>query len=809
MTTTLSTGSSALTRNTPKKFSIFNPAVTLEHREFYEQISGKLNAIFPICSQGESAAVEISENETEQQQVTDLMKQVESFAQDLISLTKDLFDQFYQAKEELYTSILTTTAFNMINLVDRNLLERTCDVRWWALETAFSDCLSQISSVKKLIPELLILLEEVLQDNNGSNKIENQDERAILMNLTTSVKESLEDPILFFVDKRKGTEIKENLDHIIHISNEKGTSNLVKKIKRFLAELDLAHQKVIFASDRLEDINNSYTLYRDLVIVDNEGFIIANSDKKNRKKRLGVRVNDEIWFQKALETLNGTEYYVQDVCPSKLEDQDSLVYSTAVRENSDENGNVIGAMGVFFDFQGESKIILNEYVPHDKEGDIMEGCYSLFTNEKGVIIASSDEIILELTSYAHLPKNHRNLHSGQRYSSYAVFEGAESAILSAKTEGYLEYKGLGWSSHMIIPKTEVFKSDTTSLGNLNVSKQLLMNSKLIPEVNKRTYIKVEDDKESIQLISLNGIVFASKLGKQGVSLGPIFEQITKTGDFAPTMMEELLAEMGRGVLNLHLKSLENFSKQAIDLIDRNLFERAADIRWWSTDKYFWNALQNPSDENYKAAANRLRVINSSYTMYRNLVLIDGNGDFVACSRNEFKNELKQKNYSNTNWFQEGMRTIDSNRYCVNDVNESVLESKKEVSLIYIGGVRANGERKGESIGVLAIMFDWDKEAKQILETCLPRDNQGELIEGAVAFYTNQNKGIIETTDPEKYPVGKKMDLPESVINLEAGESVSNFITYKETEYIMGSSRTKGYREYEGLGWVAHILRPVY
>jgi len=29
--------------------------------------------------------------------------------------------------------------------------------------------------------------------------------------------------------------------------------------------------------------------------------------------------------------------------------------------------------------------------------------------------------------------------------------------------------------------------------------------------------------------------------------------------------------------------LENFSKQAIDLIDRNLFERAADVRWWSTD----------------------------------------------------------------------------------------------------------------------------------------------------------------------------------------------------------------------------------
>ena len=37
-----------------------------------------------------------------------------------------------------------------------------------------------------------------------------------------------------------------------------------------------------------------------------------------------------------------------------------------------------------------------------------------------------------------------------------------------------------------------------------------MQSNLIPEINKETYIKVQDDKESIQLISLNGIVFATQ-----------------------------------------------------------------------------------------------------------------------------------------------------------------------------------------------------------------------------------------------------------------------------------------------------------
>ena len=205
---------------------------------------------------------------------------------------------------------------------------------------------------------------------------------------------------------------------------------------------------------------------------------------------------------------------------------------------------------------------------------------------KSIIIASSDEAVIPVGSYAHLPRRHRKLHGGQRIDSYAIVEGQESAVFSAKTDGYLEYDGLGWSSHVILPKDAIFTSNMSDSGDSTISDHEIMHSSIIPSVNKETYVKVQDDKESIQLISLNGIVFASKLGKRGVSLGPIFDQITKTGDFATSMMEKLLGEMARGELQLNLMSLQNSAKQAIDLIDRNLFERSADIRWWATDEFF-------------------------------------------------------------------------------------------------------------------------------------------------------------------------------------------------------------------------------
>lgn len=794
---------------TAKSFSIFDPSIRFEHREFYEKIVSELNGIFPVCNQGESTAVEISANPTEQEQITELMKRVENFSRELLDVTKKLFDQYYVAKEQLHASILHTTAYNKINTLDRNLLERTCDVRWWALETAFSNCIQFYEETRKEASDISRLLEDVSEKNSDADAkaLEETSREISFSNRLERIKGGLEN----FPALLKQNALEDFISEFNELNNcldSTSMANVGKTLKSFLKRLIELSSKIEFACCRLEDINNSYTLYRDLVIADSEGFVIANANSGRQSAVLGMSVRQEAWFVKALETKSGTEYFAQDIYQSKLEEQLSLVYSTAVRENSDENANVTGAMGVFFDFQGEAQIILEEYMPMDGAGEILDGCYSMFTNSRGKIIASTDENILEVGESAHIPKRNRALSDGGSMNNYLVFEGFDSAVFSARTDGYLDYRGLGWSSHVIIPKSHIFENSSDA-DIYDISAEELLNSKIIPDINKQTYRKVQDDKESIQLISLNGIVFASKLGKRGGALGPIFNQITKSGDYVTSRMEDLLKEMANAELHLNLKALENFSKQAIDLIDRNLFERSADIRWWATDEYFWKALLNPTEENCIKAGNRLKVINGSYTMYRNLVLSDANGDIQACSRTELKNELSKINVSDQPWFQMGMRTTLSSEYAVQDVADSNLEKNKERSLIYANGVRKNGAREGDSIGVLGILFDWDTEAKKILHTCLPKDRQGMIIEGSVAIYTDNQYEIIETTDTERFPVGMKLDVPDQIFDLKAGDTVSGLLEYQEKRYIFGSSRTKGYREYEGLGWFAHVLRPIF
>jgi hypothetical protein len=342
-------------------------------------------------------------------------------------------------------------------------------------------------------------------------------------------------------------------------------------INNYLISLKSLMERLAFACSRLEDIKNSYTLYRDLVITDSEGYILASSNSSRKGVVLGLNVKDEEWFINALKTSDGTEYAAQDISASRVEEQLSLVYSTAVREHSDEHGQSIGVMGIFFDFQGEAGIILDEYMPLDEEGMIQDGCYSLFTSSEGVILASTDGEILESGKKAHIPRKNRALHDGERGNAYMAFEGIESAVFSARTDGYLEYGGLGWSSHVILPKTHIFETADISDQN-DIELKELMNSAINPDINKETYLQLQEDKKKILLISMNGMVLASKMGKRGEQLSPIFNQISQSSNFVTSRMETLLQEMAHAELDLAFKTLENYAKQAIDLVDRNLFE---------------------------------------------------------------------------------------------------------------------------------------------------------------------------------------------------------------------------------------------
>ncbi|XZE34408.1 PDC sensor domain-containing protein [Pirellulaceae bacterium SH501] len=799
-------------RTAENKFSIFNSLITNDHREFYEKIINELIGISPICNQGKCTAAAISENATEQEQITDLMERVETFAVELHDGTKKLFDQFYLAKEDFCRSIYCTTAYIKVNLIDRTLLERTCDVQWWSLESAFIESLMKLNKISKSLDKQLYELNEYLDASKAAFEVPTLETNWTMKDITRYV-----DDVRSFLSRKRDLMFSKHVNQEFRTKadalaeqlgmgkSQEGTLNMLAKVKKNLEE---ANERITVACSRLEDIRNSYTIYKDLVIVLPDGTIVANANAETRAKLIGSNVNGEEWFRKCNENDDATEYSIAQTDHSIVEESNSLVFSTKLRDLNATDSPVIGSIGAFFDLEEEARIILEDYMPRMKNGDIKEGWFSFFTDKDGIVVGSSDSNLIEIGKPAHLPRSHRKLQSGETMSSYASFEGGESAIFSAMSDGYLDFAGLGWSSHLVVPTSDIFASESQCHTN-GISPDELMRSRLIPEINKHTYVKVQDDKQSIKLISLNGIVFASKLGRRGVALGPVFEQITETGDFATSKMEELLREMAFGELRLNLQTLETFSKQAIDLIDRSLFERSAAIRWWATDQYLWKTLAEPTDENVQLSMRRLGDINSSYSMYRNIVVSNRMGRLIAASTPELVPDLRDVRVADHPWFTRAMKSKLGGEYAVQDVGQTELERNDRPSLIFSAPIRQNGSRNGEIIGVIGSLFDWVTESGKVLKTCLPKDKNGKKIPGCIAFYTNKNFEVIESSDPSIVALHSVPDLPNEHRELAVGESVSGVLHFNGQNYIIGSSRSKGYREYEGLGWSAHILRPLF
>ena len=533
-----------------RKFSIFDPVITRRHREFYEQIVNELNVILPVCNHGKSLAVDIGRNAKEQDTIKDLMSRVETFRGELLDGTKKLFGQFYLAKEEFFKMILSTVAYGKINTLDRNLLERTCDVRWWAHETTFHECLKACNTARELMDILLESaakeIETLKRDESVKRLFAKPHERKELENLAKfrSLFKSGKNSALLSADTLK--EASESAPAITEFLTKAGMDSLADVISRCVKECKESQEKAACACERLETINSSYTLYRDLIICDSRGMIIANANRKERSRVIGLDVSSEKWFDRAVKLSGSDEYYAQNIMPSLAEEQDSLVYSAAVREEDGQTGGTIGALGVFFDFQGEAQIILNDHMPKDRTGLPEDGWLAFFTSKDGRIIASVDEHIAAPGERCPLPRSHRSLKPGETCAGYTVIGGARvRAVFTARTDGYLDYKGQDWNSHVAAPKDAIFNGLSRGT-DVEIDSEELMSSQITPEINKLTYKNIERDKRALQLISTNGILFAAELGARGQSLGPVFEQITKTGDFATRCMEELLREMAIG-----------------------------------------------------------------------------------------------------------------------------------------------------------------------------------------------------------------------------------------------------------------------
>lgn len=233
--------------------------------------------------------------------------------------------------------------------------------------------------------------------------------------------------------------------------------------------------------------------------------------------------------------------------------------------------------------------------------------------------------------------------------------------------------------------------------------------------------EIERINRQSSVLALNAQIEAARSGAAAfeVVARAMQELSVATGQVAKTMATETrgtvreLESISKALgTNVRGNRLSDLALVNIDLIDRCLYERSCDCRWWATDASLVSALESPTEASLAYASHRLGVILNAYTVYFDLVLADLDGRIVANGRPlQYASIGSQQRQSD--WFRTALATSSGDQFGFESVHASPLVDNQRV-LIYSCGVRAGGDSHGKLLGVLGIVFQWDALAQTIV-----------------------------------------------------------------------------------------------
>jgi Methyl-accepting chemotaxis protein (MCP) signalling domain len=226
-----------------------------------------------------------------------------------------------------------------------------------------------------------------------------------------------------------------------------------------------------------------------------------------------------------------------------------------------------------------------------------------------------------------------------------------------------------------------------------------------------------------RVLSINALIEASRAGDAGRAFSIVAQEMVSLSDSTQGAAKKLEQESAGLVRELagisrHLSSdvrstrLCDLALTNIDLIDRNLYERSCDCRWWATDAAMVSALENPDAKTGAFASERLGVILKAYTVYFDIVLADLDGNVIANGRPAEYGSLKS-NHAEALWFTSALATASGDDFGFQSVHASPLVGGKRV-LVYSCKVCASGNARSKPIGVLGVVFNWDGLAQKIM-----------------------------------------------------------------------------------------------
>ncbi|MBX2859408.1 MAG: cache domain-containing protein, partial [Cellvibrionaceae bacterium] len=555
-------------------------------------------------------------------------------------------------------------------------------------------------------------------------------------------------------------------------------------IRAFLRETKDTHpgsddRRTQMMRRRFSEYVSNYSVYKNIVLLDCNGQLLCQLDDSNP-----LQCSSDAIIGEALKTNEDfvETYRYSDLSPR---DEKSLMYCFRVTETNTSSSSALGVLCLVFDFEDEMQGVFQQLLSEDDWAVL-----SLLDSE-GRVIACSDQCQIPLGSAVEVVEK----------SEFKVTRFAGRLYLSKTcvTKGYQGFNGLGWRGHAMIPIEHAFKDSASKAAQAipdEVMSVIMENSALFA----KELHEISESAEQIQS-ELDQTVWNGNLLKDGdqsdsrsISKKVLLSEVSTTGSKTKNIFENSIHRLHQTVVNTILGDAEFCSCLAIDIMDRNLYERANDCRWWALTTMFRKTLAQTSLDKNQAGEleSILKYINALYTVYTNLFIYDAQGKIIAVSNDSQKHMLG--NVLTDAYVKQTLAIRSSQVYSVSPFDASELYDGKP-TYIY-GAVITDLDNPQRALGGIGIVFDSEPEFKAMLEDSLPKTSSGEVLAGYFGVLCERGGKVISSSC-EQLPPGATLDIERSLFNLANGSTAKKIIEYRNQYYALGVAASTGYREYKG------------
>ena len=534
---------------------------------------------------------------------------------------------------------------------------------------------------------------------------------------------------------------EETLGHQAQIAVDVLTRNLFERTADigFLAtdsaivDACVANDPAVFAAlrEHLRAYAARYTVYRDIVLMAPDGQVLTRLVDGFAGRSTAALVSAAASAQGA---------YVETFAPTDFCGADpALTYAWRI----EHDGRTVGVLALVFDLAREAGMIFERLATRDE--------VLAFVDAQQRVVVSSDP--------ARLPPGH--LMAVRAGAASLRLGGVTHLVTQRHGQPYQGYPGPGWSTVALAPVELAFGEDAEATTQVDFSGENVFSQRLLD-----VPVRAREIQRRLDRMVWNGRIHQAN--ESNAFSRSLLEEIAATGRRTKDVFErassELLTTVAAGLLG-EARFLADLS---VDVLDRNLYERANDCRWWATSPVL--ATMEPA-----AARKTLAHINGLYTVYSNVLLFDTQGVVIAASRDT---SVEGRRLTQ-GWVADCLKLRDPMRYAVSPFEASELYGGAG-TYVYTAPVLVGGS----AVGGVALVFDSTPQFEAMLRAALPETA------GSVAAFCRPDGTVISRTGE------LHVTLPTNVLSLAPGQSWSGVLAEAGQCFVVGATAGSGYREFK-------------